>query len=262
MKRIITLVVSLCLLLCGLTTAVSAQKDPVIARFEFANTDAVAETNIELNGYGDKDKGYNATYGDAELYASVNGTDCRKLEWTKDNYSERGMQPAMTGGSKHPWAEGAFFEVQVPTVGFENVTFSAEIGATKKGPRDYQLQYSLDGKTYQNVGEVKSLTDNKQMEKLFDAVTLPEEASDAAMVYIRMAVVSDQTVGGEVTLYGSTGGDAAINNIVVGGTATEAPVNEETQQSGNVRMWIAVGAGVLLAAAVVVIVLLVIKKKK
>ena len=262
MKRIITLLAAVCVLLCGVTVVASAEADPVIARFEFANTDAVAETNIELNGYGDKDKGYNSTFGDAELYASVNGADYRKLEWTKDNYSERGMQPAMTGGNKHPWAEGAFFEVQVPTVGFENITFSAEIGATKKGPRDYQLQYSLDGKTYQNVGEVKSLSDNKTMEPLFDNVVLPAEAAQADMLYIRMTVASDQTVGGEVTLYGSTGGDAAINNIVVGGTSAEAPVNEEPQQGGNGLVWVAVGAGVLLVAAVAAVVVLTAKKKK
>jgi len=207
------LAVMLCLLLlCG-TMTVSATKDPVIAAFEFSNEGAVMETNIELSGYGDKDKGYNSTTGDAELYASVNGTNYRKLEWTKDNYSDRGMQPAMTGGNNNPWGETAWFEVQVSTAGYDNITFSAELGGTKKGPRDYQLQYSLDGKTFANVGEVVSLSDNKIMEPLFAGTVLPADAANAGMLYIRVAVASDQTIGGAVTLNGSTGGDAVINAL-------------------------------------------------
>ncbi len=257
------LAVMLCLLLCGAMT-VSATKDPVIAAFEFSNEGAVMETNIELNGYGDKDKGYNSTTGDAELYASVNGTNYRKLEWTKDNYSDRGLQPAMTGGNNNPWGETAWFEVQVSTRGYDNLAFSAELGGTKKGPRDYQLQYSLDGKTFANVGNVVSLSDNKILEKLFDGVALPADAANAEMLYIRMTVASDQTIGGAVTLNGSTGGDAVVNNIVIIGSTVGETTTDDTQTGGNnTVLFIVIGAVALaLVIAVVVIVLLVKKKSK
>ncbi len=255
-----TLAVMLCLmLLCG-TMTVSATQAPVIAAFEFSNEGAVMETNIELNGYGDKDKGYNSTTGDAELYASVNGTNYRKLEWTKDNYSDRGLQPAMTGGNNNPWGETAWFEVQVSTAGYDNIVFSAELGGTKKGPRDYQLQYSLDGKTFANVGEVVSLSDNKIMEPLFAGTALPADAANASMLYIRVAVASDQTIGGEVTLVGSTGGDAVINNVVVSGTAVVGAADEGDASGHDMLLFIAIGVAV--AAIIIAVIAIVLLKKK
>ncbi len=258
----------LCVVMMLTVLPVSAAEATVIAAFEYSNEGAVVEANIEESGYGDKDKGYNSTTGDAELYASVNGTTYRKLEWTKDDYSGVGVVPAMTGGNNNPWGDGAYLEVQVPTVGYTDIAFSAELGATKKGPRDYQLQYSTDGKTFQNVGEVYAITDNKVMEKAFDNVALPADAAGAEMLYIRIAVASDETLGGEVTLAGSTGGETAINNIVVSGVAGKgvaASTGEATATDGgdkplNVGVIVAVAAAV--AAVVAVVIVIVLKKKK
>lgn len=191
--------------------------EPLDVRFSFDAANAVAEGGLKDNGYGDKDTGYLATKGEALLFASVDGIEMRKLEWTKDLYETSGepaMQPAMTGGAKHPWGEGAYLEVQVSTEGRKNIVFSCELGATKKGPRNYTLQYSTDGETYADVATY-SLTTNKYMEQAFDRVALPKEADNCKMLYIRIAVTGEELVGGGEGLVGTTSGETAINNIVI-----------------------------------------------
>ena len=259
MKRVFGILLALCALtLCVVPVSAESAQEEILAAFSFDNTGAVAEDNIELLGYGDKDKGYNSTTGDAELYATVDGATWRKLEWTKDDYSGCGMQPAMTGGNNHPWAEGAYLEVQVSTKGCKGISFSSKLGATNKAPRDYQLQYSTDGVTYQNVGEVYSLSDNKTMEQAFDRVSLPADADDQAMLYIRMAVVGETLVNGTTGLYGTTSGDVAVNDIVVyaqsGAGADGLPLG----------VWIALGGGtaVAIATALMVVFITVSKRKK
>ena len=209
MKRITMFAALLCVLclLCG------CAKGETIAAFEFQNNEAVAELNLEQNGFGDKQNGYRASEGEGVIVASVNGTDTRKLEWSKDDYSGDGLQPVMTGGTKNPWGEGAYLEIRVSTANAKRVAFSASLGATKKGPRDYQLQYSVDGETFTNIGETVSLTANKQLQPLFTDVELPQDASGQEMLYIRVAVASDTLVNGETGLVGSTSGETAINHV-------------------------------------------------
>lgn len=259
------------LLLCPQTVAAAPAEDVshavgLIADFSYDNTDAVPEENIELKGYGDKDKGYNATQGDGDLYASVDGKEYRKLEWTKDGYSGVGIQPAMTGGARHPWGEGAFLEVRLSTVGWYDLTFSAQLGATNKGPRDYQLKYSLDGKSYTNLGEVYSLSDNKVMERAFQAVPLPKEAENVEMLYIRIAVVGDETVGGMQGFIGTTSGEVAVNEVEVSGSyhreLAQAAPTAEGEWSFTDLPWMLIVAFALTATIIFFILSWAIKQRK
>ena len=202
-----------------------------LAVFEFDNTGAIAELNLSESGYGDKTSGYTATEGNGVVVASVNGTDLRKLEWSKDDYSGDGMQAVMTGGTKNPWGEGAYLEFRVSTVGMKKVSFGAHVGATNKGPRDYQLQYSTDGVTFQNVtGATFTVSVNKTMYTAFDGVALPKEAADRDSLSIRVAVASNMLVNGTAGLIGSTGGETAINHVIVKGVrqATTAATTKAT----------------------------------
>lgn len=214
MKKTIILGLVLCLL--GGILGGCGDSGTTIAEFDYDNTGAVAEVGLKDDGFGDKDTGYLATTGEGLLFASVNGTDPRKLEWSKDDYNGQGLQAVVTGGNLNPWAEGAYIEVQVSTVGYDSVRFSADIGGTNKGPKDFALQYSTDGITYVDTGDTYAITDNKVFETAFNA-ELPDEAAGKETLFIRMAVASDQTIGGEISLYGHTGGETAIGRIVVTG---------------------------------------------
>ena len=212
---------------------VSAQSN-ILTQIDFSNTNAVAEENLSLSGYGDKDSGYATSMEGGRIYASVSGTDLRKLEWSKGEYGEVGLQPAMTGGTKNPWGNGAYLETRVCTEGYENVTFSAHIGATNKGPRDYKLQYSVDGTTFKDVaGATFTVTVNKTLFAAFDNVALPADTANCTMLYIRITVASNMLVNGTAGLIGSTGGETAVNHIKVCATPIATTTQSTTAKTTN-----------------------------
>ena len=220
MKRSITAILSaLCLLLGLCPTAVfaAAVTDTLVAQFSYAG--GTAGTDV----VGDKDTGYAVTMGGGTLHASVNGTDSRKLEWTSDVYtcgSASAAQPTMTAGSNNPWAVGAYIELRTSTVGYTDLHFSAKLGGTKKGPRDFKLQYSLDGVSFTDVGVTYRITTNKVMEQAFSYVALPEELGNQEAVYLRMTAYTDVLINGSSALTGATGGETAVTDVVLTGTGT------------------------------------------
>ncbi len=210
--------------------AIPKTESPYIAEFCFE-----PETSGENLSYGSKSAGYGATAGaqagTALLFASVTGADYKAIEWSKDEYDLSGgtsIVPVMAASSKNPWGS-PYFEVRLSTAECENIYVSAKLGGTKKGPRDYALQYSADGESFTTVAEY-SVTDNKSMEQAFDNVLLPSDAADCEALYIRFAAASDSTISGALLTDEPTGGEAAICDIFIGGTPKES-VSEET---GNV----------------------------
>lgn len=175
---------------------------------------------------GDKDSGYPATGGAAKdvsrLFASLDGTSNAPLQWSKAEYLYGGnavaVVPIMAADTDNLWGTAPYFLVSTSTVGYENITFSAAVSGTKKGPKNYKLQYSTDGSVYNDivsasVGTNKDLDENK----LFDNVSVPENASDSNTVYFKIIATSTATIGGS-TFSGNSGGEAAINDIKITGT--------------------------------------------
>lgn len=194
---------------------------------------------------------YTATSGEnaeiSNLTASVDAVSQNKIKWsgTADLYlnDEVTDQAPVIGTSKtdnRAWGEYPYFEVVTSTVGYEDVTFSAKLGGTKKGPRDWKLQYSLDGVTYKDVENATySIVNNKTMELAFDNVSLPAECNNVSGLRIRMVVYVDAAINGINAIIGATSGDAAVNNVSVNGRSTgvvtklEAPVVETTSIQGD-----------------------------
>lgn len=177
---------------------------------------------------------YAATGGEkaesAELRASVNATDAAKIKWsgTADLYKNQigttatDQSPVM-GTSKTDglaWGEYPYFETSVSTKGYEDIKLSALLGGTKKGPRSWELQYSLDGSSFTTVENSSyTLTDNKAMFKAFDEVELPDTCDNQSRVYIRIAANENAAINGINTIVGQTSGDAAVNNIEITGVS-------------------------------------------
>lgn len=202
--------------------------------YSFSNAAVDAETDGALSKtkYGEKEKGYklDGIVKGALLFASVNGTDKRKLEWSSESnvYQDSAAgrrplrQPVMTAGRKNPWKAGTrpYFEIQIPTSGYQNISFSAYIGATKKGPKNYQLSYAVGNSTaFTSVsGASLALNENKVMSKL--SAVLPAAADNQEMLKIRIEITSLSSVHGDdmTTAQNCTSGEAAINHIRLSGT--------------------------------------------
>ena len=164
-----------------------------------------------------------AEYSTLSASVSANGVDRGVLTYSTDKYAdEKGDEayvPVVAASESSPWGENACYEVKCSTKGHRDIAFTASLGATKKGPRDFKLQYSLDGETYIDVEDSeRSLTKNKEMQQLYASFALPDECADRDVLYIRVITASDFLVNGKEELAGSTGGEAAINHVYVRGT--------------------------------------------
>ena len=204
-------------------------------------TDSSDITNADASGetyYYTPTSGMNAETG--KLIGSVNAVDAAKIKWSgvgeeyKNGSTSGKTQVPLMGTSKNDniaWGEYPYFEASVSTKQYENITFSARIGGTKKAPRDWKLQYSVDGKTYKDISSTNfSLTNNKDMQQAFNNVQLPSECDDRNIVYIRAVVCEDIAIDGVNAIVGELSGDAAINNVHITGekitaiTQLDAPV--------------------------------------
>lgn len=106
-KKFFSLITSLTLIFsCFTPFQAFAAAEQTLAVFEYtASAGTVAKDDL---ANGDKTNGYDATEGimqaSAKLFASVNGTDPRKLEWSDGEYaygeSTTAMAPVMTAGKK------------------------------------------------------------------------------------------------------------------------------------------------------------------
>lgn len=180
--------------------------------------------------YGSKDKGYKFTRGNGLLFASLNGNGKRKLEWSGDadkfqDGSSNVYAPVMTAGKKNPWNPKnlPYFEIQFSTAGYEDISFSAYIGATKKAPKNYRLSYRTGNSgTYTALPDAAAhltLTKNKFFTRI--GAKLPKTADKQTQVTVRIYAVSADTVGGGTLSDNPTGGKIGINHISIQGSAAK-----------------------------------------
>ncbi|MDO5123073.1 MAG: CotH kinase family protein [Eubacteriales bacterium] len=182
----------------------------------------------KLTEYGDK-SGYNATFGEGVLRASVNSDGYRALEWSIMEYGESGLEivPLMTAGSKNPWGDNPYVEVQLSTKGFEDIAISLTSAGSKKCPASWQLAYSYDGVNFTDI-DGAAYTISAENRKLpivyFDGTPLPHAVADKDTVILRLYAKSNITVGGGTTADDPTGGELLINNIIITGSPVSSTV--------------------------------------
>lgn len=192
---------------------------------------------LSKSKYGSKSSGYQFTMGTGTLYASIDGSSKRKLEWTDEAYScsvngKPEREPAMTAGKKNPWKADTvpYFEINTSTSGYAGVNFSAYVGASKKGPRDYRISYAVGSATTFTVlsGTSVSLSDNKVMTKI--SGKLPSAADNQSVVKIRVEVYSMKAVDTKAgtLLNNTTSGEACINHIVLQGEKKSTTKNNSS----------------------------------
>lgn len=196
--------------------------------------------------YGSKDNGYKATSGSGLLFAYLNGDGKRKLEWSgdKDKFKDGSSEvyaPVMTAGKKNLWNVNKlpYFEIQFSTTGYEDLVFSAKIGATKKGPKSYRMAYKVG-----NSGTYTTLTDassqlNLTVNKSFSSISakLPTVAQNQSLVYVKIYATSAETIAGASLSDDTNSGKIGINHISVQGAAIQKTKPKTTSttngQNGN-----------------------------
>ncbi|MGN1115105.1 MAG: PT domain-containing protein, partial [Candidatus Ornithomonoglobus sp.] len=173
-----------------------------------------------------------STSGDAaaRISASEDGTTPSALTLNTADYTAAagGLSCAAVLAPVTGWGENPYIQIELSAKGYSGISVSVSVGATKKGPATYKLQYSTDGISFTDAGEPYTLAANKILYQAFDKVLL-EGADDAETLYIRIVPVGTATVGGEVEL-GGISGEFAVNDIKIYGTVNENPTENPADE--------------------------------
>jgi len=119
------------------------------------------------------------------------------------------------------WNVGDYWQFQVSTVGFKDITISYDQEGSATGPRDFILQYSVNGSTFSAFGGAYSLGSTANSwtahpADLSSIITL----NNVATVYFR--VVDNSTTSINAGTVAATGTDR-IDNFIVNGTVVVVP---------------------------------------
>ncbi len=215
-----------------------------LAKFSFSKSDGAdtAETLWDTYQIDGKAKvGLPATDGvykdNSRMFGSVAGNietssdyNYKKFDWSDENdgfkYSDSDTVtvPIISASTNNPWTGSPFLLYKVTTKGYNDIMLTFDIGGSKKGPRDFILQYSLDGgETYTSIENCKtSIEDNKLLYEItYDS--LPDEIENKDTVYLRYIASTANTIGGGLLTDEPDGGKIAVNNVEVLGVKSLQP---------------------------------------
>ena len=173
----------------------------------------------KLTEYGSS-SGYAATTGSGLMTLSVDGENLRALEWSDAEYGKSGaaIVPIMAAGSKNLWGE-PYINLSVDASGYETLKFTAYFAGSNKAPATWKLQYSTDSENFTDIEDAVftiSAENRKELTAYFDMTELPKDAAKENLS-LRLVPVSMTTVSGGNTSEKPSGGEIALNYIVIDG---------------------------------------------
>ncbi|BBH18672.1 hypothetical protein Back11_00170 [Paenibacillus baekrokdamisoli] len=116
-----------------------------------------------------------------------------------------------------------YWQAQFSTLGYSGITLSSKQYGTNGGPRDFKLQYSVDGTNFVDFSDVYALTTAIATKN----IALPSGADNQANVYIRWLNASNASISASNTGANGTGtitqtsGNSRIADIIVTGVSTD-----------------------------------------
>lgn len=116
------------------------------------------------------------------------------------------------------WNASDYFQFQVSTVGFADLSVSWQQTGSNTGPRDFSLQYSLNGTSFIDVGTLTVTNDGwnttvtpAASEKSFSLAAI-SEVDDVTALYLRITNTSTVSINGGTV---ATSGTGRIDNFTV-----------------------------------------------
>lgn len=180
----------------------------------FINSAAIAdESKIEFI-LGSENCGSNiiqATYGDAQLSASADGINGEKIRWDTDVSIPA---PRMQGKNLATgWNVGGYWMIKFSAKNLENITLSADMFSSGKGPKTFEMYYSINGTDFNKIDN-SEVTLSKTNRTVYNNFSLPDSINGEADVYIKLLINSEIGVNGNI-ITGLKDGSTYINNIII-----------------------------------------------
>ncbi len=215
------------------TPTVTATPAPVeettIVEFLYDNQGKTAGADLDEYTDGVDTYTYKATTGEGTLTGTITGSELKHASWSKDEYVNTagiscGIQPAFGASKTNKWSANAAVTIKTSAKGYERMTATISLAATKKGPANYVI-YVTDGTNTEEIGKI-SLTVNKTLTTGTFAIPSTFNGKEISLV-VKLA---DTTTVGETDLSAApTGGEFVINCVTIKGYSDgSAPVITKT----------------------------------
>jgi len=132
-------------------------------------------------------------------------------------YNVAGGNTSAAAISNSDWNGGAdskFWQISFATTGMSNLKLSSAQRSSNTGPRDFKVQYSLDGSSWNDVTLASITVANNWTTGVLNNVALPSACDNQALVYLRWIMTSNTSVNlGSVANTGTN----SIDDIVING---------------------------------------------
>ncbi|WP_052144806.1 immunoglobulin-like domain-containing protein [Halalkalibacter okhensis] len=108
----------------------------------------------------------------------------------------------------------SYWLIELTTLGYKDLTLSSRQFGSNTGPRDFEIQYSLDGESWTSMSNSTVIVGNNWTSGVTDQLELPTELENQENVLIRWINTSDVAInGGSI----GSGGTSRIDDIVISG---------------------------------------------
>ncbi|MEW9124043.1 MAG: 5'-nucleotidase C-terminal domain-containing protein [Thermotaleaceae bacterium] len=188
------------------------------AKDSYASTITIAEWNFN-DGNTIVDDGIPANLG-------------REITWDTGSTA---TYPTDTSISNTNWGAGKNWQISFTTAGYDNITLSSKQKSSNTGPRDFKVQYSLNGANWTDVSNSNVVCANDNyISGVLEDISLPQAVEDQPLVYLRWVVASNTSVNNGTI---ASGGTSRINDILIrgesrgGGGDTTPPTISHTPAS-------------------------------
>jgi hypothetical protein len=122
-------------------------------------------------------------------------------------------------------SQDSYWLIDFSTVGFEHLTVSSKQYGSLTGPKDFELQYSIDGTTWLTVPHSTITVEYNWLRGQVNQLSLPEKLNNRETVFLRWLNTSEEAVGIGYSL--STTGSNRIDDIVITGRPVDEPDNPD-----------------------------------
>jgi hypothetical protein len=129
------------------------------------------------------------------------------------------------------WAVGDYFQFQVSTINYQNITLSWDQVSSGTGPRDFILQYSANGTTFTQFGSTCTILENVSVNAWANSPTRTSTHYSADLssitvlnndsdIYFRVVDNSTTSANGGTV---GTAGASRIDNFIINGDLEAVP---------------------------------------
>lgn len=201
----------------GRATAISANGGLTSIDYEDAAVPAtqivsVAEWTFPESGTPDAyaDSGTSANIGISEI-TTVGGTG-------GIGFGQEGARAGLKAANAIGWHNGSgtkAWQAKFSVAGYANLRLSSKQRSSPTGPRDFKLQYSLNGAIWTDIVNLAPVSDNWTSGVLSN-LTLPVALDNQALVHLRWIMSGNGSAADGTNVVGSVGNSRLADVVVVG----------------------------------------------